>query len=140
MIYLKKDARINYVSLVEDLNKSYETIRKTITRLEEKGIIKRFRRTINLDLIGYTKHLFLIDTAIVGDLEKNRLLRYLREHTKINYVIECIGAWKIICSVAIKETNELREIIFDLRKNFPRSINTTEFLRIVDTYKQSFEV
>lgn len=137
---LRADPLINYIDLSNKLRKSYGTIKKTIENLQTKGIIKGIKAKINTEKLGYERYLFLINVYFLDKKKLDKLFDYLKKNKKINYSIECVGQWNIICNTYSKNINELVETINDLKDNFQKSISSIEFLRVIEDEKESFEI
>jgi len=136
---LRSNPMMSYLELSTKLKKSHETIRKTIKSLEREKILKRTRAIISLDKLGYERYLFLIELHFLADKQKEELLNYLKYQENIDYTMECIGSWNIICNTYSKNIQELRDLIIGLKNKF-NYISSIEFLRVIQTEKEVFSI
>lgn len=139
-IRLRENPMIPYLQLAEETSKSYETIKKIVKNFKDKKIIKRTRAIIDTEKIGYNRYLFLIELHFLGNKELENLFSYIKNHKNINYTIECLGSWNLICNVYSKNIHELMEIINELKNKFKNSVCSIEFLRVIENEKESFNV
>jgi DNA-binding Lrp family transcriptional regulator len=135
---LRNNPMIPYLKLAEETGRSYETIKSVIKRFKDKKIIKRTRAVIDLERLGYTRYLFLIELHLLGNEELEDLFIYIKNHKNINYTIECLGYWNLICNVYSKDIYELMEIIEGLKAKF-KMIQSIEFLRVMKNEKETFD-
>lgn len=121
-----------------ELKKSYNTISKKISELKKRGVLKRVRAIVDTEKLGYERYLFLMELRFLSKEGTENLLRYLTNHKNIDYVIECIGSWSMICNVYSKNNQELLETINQIKENFGKNISSIEFLRVIENEKETF--
>ncbi len=136
---LKSQPLISYLNLAKKYNKSYETIKNTIRKIKEKKIIKTTRAIIDTEKLGYNRYLFLIELSLSSKNKIEEIQNYLVNHKNIDYVIESLGSWNLICNVYSKDTTELISIIDNLKERFS-VIQSIEFLKVIKNEKESFNI
>jgi DNA-binding Lrp family transcriptional regulator len=137
---LRSNPSIEYLELAKKVGVSYITLVKVIKKLKEEGVMKRTRMAIDTERLGYTRYLFLIDLTYLNYSRMNKLLEYLSNHNKINYIIQCVGSCNLICNAYSKDTKELMQTISDIKNEFSSEIKSMEFLRVVKNEKEIFTV
>jgi DNA-binding Lrp family transcriptional regulator len=140
ILKLRGNAMISYLELAKHIGKSYETLIRIIKKLRDKKMIKRNRAIIDTEKLGYERYLFLIELHFLNNAKMQEILNYAKGHQNIDYIIECIGSWNLICNVYSKNIYELTQIIGEFKKKFGDSINSIEFLRIISNEKESFNL
>jgi Lrp/AsnC family transcriptional regulator, leucine-responsive regulatory protein len=136
---LREDPLISYSDLSIKVKKSNDTLKKSIKKLSDEKIINHARAIISTEILGFERYLFLIELSYIANKQKEIILSYLRKQRNIDYIIECIGSWNIICNVYSKNTRELVEIINSFKNEFS-SISSIEFLRIIQFEKEVFKL
>jgi len=135
---LRKNPLINYINLEKDLKKNYETIIKAIKKLKKEGILRRIRAEIDIEKIGYERYLILIKTNFSEKKVLKKISNSIKNNKNINYFIECIGNWNIICSIYTKNTEEFTKSISELKNDLKNNISSIELLKVVENKKEHF--
>ena len=136
---LREKPLMPYLELSSQCGKSYETIKKVINELKERKIIKRTRAIIDMEKLDYTRYLFLIELHFLSDKQMEEIVNYLTAHPNVNYTMECIGSWNLVCNVYSRDIYELVGIINELKNRFAE-IQSIEFLRVIKNEKETFSL
>ena len=136
---LRKFPLITYLDLAKKCNKSYDTLKNIIKKFQDKKIIKTTRAIINTEKLGYDRYLFLIELGLMGNKNIEEIQHYLMRHKNIDYIIEGLGSWNIICDVYSRDTAELITVIDDIKSKFS-AIQSIEFLKVIKNEKEVFNI
>lgn len=137
---LRENPLIPYLELTNQCGRSYETVKRVLKKLKEKRIIRRTRAIIDTEKLGYNRYLFLIELRFLSDKQTEEIINYLINQRNIDYTIECVGSWNLICNVYSRDIYELMKIINELKDKFKNSIYSIEFLRVIKNEKEFFNV
>lgn len=106
---LKDNARTPFLEIAKQLKISESTIRKRVSNLESKGVIKKYSAVIDPTKIGYGS------VAIVGiDVQPEKFLNVankLTEFDNIKFVATSTGDHMIMTEIWMDKASELREFI-----------------------------
>lgn len=117
---LNNNSRTTYVELANVLNITPNAIKQRVRNLEESGIIKGYSVSINHKTLGFEWHGIQI-RIVKNELEiEKRLNEYLQKSKKVifYYQYSKSGICDFDIGIAIKNSEELREFINELRTQF----------------------
>ena len=106
---LRENSRAPYTKIAKELGVTEATVRKRISELEKKGIIKKYTIEVNPEKLGYCT------VTILGmDVEPRYLLeaaKKLAEMDETRWVATSTGDHMIMCEIWAKNTEELMKIL-----------------------------
>jgi len=106
---LKDNARMPFLDIAKQLKISESTIRKRVSNLENRGVIKKYSAVIEPSKIGYGS------VAIVGiDAKAEKFLsvaKKLTEYDNVKFVSTSSGDHMIIAEIWMERASELRDFI-----------------------------
>jgi Lrp/AsnC family transcriptional regulator, regulator for asnA, asnC and gidA len=137
LLKLRENPLISYVDLSVKLGKTPETLNKIIKNLIANKVLKRTKAIISTETLGFERYLFLIGLKYLGKKQKEELFSYLKNQKNIDYAMECIGSWNIVCNVYVRNVRELVALIEDFKKEL-EMISSIEFLRVLESEKETF--
>lgn len=116
--HLEKEGRISHEELSKRLNLSRPAIHNRVAKLEEKGIIKGYRASIDWTKLGYTTYAIISIKARTTDYDK--LLEELKNIDIADLKIEecnmVTGNWGILMKVRCFTPMGLKAIQDELHK------------------------
>ena len=68
----------------------------------------------------------------------NKFEEYAKQNPKIAFFAKCVGGWDIEYTLYLQNNNQLRDLIFDIKKEFSNNIKKLETLNLFRTKKYSF--
>lgn len=133
------DAEISYAELGKKLFVSGGTIHVRIKKLEESGIVKGKKLTIDLKQLGYDI------TAFVGIyLEKSSLydtvakeLTGIPQIVRLNYIT---GNYSMFIEIVCKDIADLRYVLHDALQKIKGIERTETFISLEEGFNRSIQV
>ena len=101
--------------------------------LEKKGFIARYTISIDWKKLGYEWYGLQFNLTKFGEDIEMKLKDYLNNHKKVILYNRYLGgAWDYDIGILIKNSNELREFINELRSEFSNEIKITDVFLILE--------
>lgn len=124
---LSKNARIEYQELSTKLKVAANTIKYRIKNLEKQGVIDGYAISVDYTKLGL--QMYTLQFKLTSSKDE-KLIAYLRTHKNIWFYYKYLGQenWDIGVGVVVKNHDELRSIMIELKNNFG------EILKIHDIY------
>lgn len=106
---LRNNGRMPFLEIAKQLKISESTVRKRVSNLEGKGVIKRYSAIIEPSKIGYGS------VAIVGiDVKAEKFLnvtKKLTEYDNVKFVATSTGDHMIMTEIWMEKASDLRDFI-----------------------------
>ncbi|MFP4568215.1 MAG: Lrp/AsnC family transcriptional regulator [Candidatus Woesearchaeota archaeon] len=106
---LDKNSRIPETKLAKLTNRSKESVRYRIKKLEEKQIITGYSTWIDLERIGYTSAKIYLNLTN-NPIRKKEFIKYARADKRLFWLGVADGAWNIGLTYFIKTNKEFFEL------------------------------
>lgn len=115
---IKTKPDIKYVQLMVETGKSYQAIKKIISGMAEKQII-RFSVDPDYGRLGLQFHNILVKINLANRdvFEKNVI-----SHPRVHWMKRSTGTWDYVLSVSSRDINEFIEVVRDIRARNKASI------------------
>jgi DNA-binding Lrp family transcriptional regulator len=117
---------------------SHPAVIKRIKRLLHTGVIQEFRPIIDLQKLGYQWYHVLFRFHNIDNDDKKQFIQYLKEHPKVFYIIDLIGACNLVAEFLTDGGDDFTKIIKELKDRFPEIIHSYEPLLITKEHKHSY--
>ena len=132
---LVPNARISIIEVSRKLKITPKTTINRVKALEQKKIIIGYKTVFNLELLGYQyyKVLFRLHNVVSEKLQQFK--RYIKVHPNIVYDDEVLGGDDIEIEVQVKDNNELRALINDIKLKFADMIKSYKILLFYKEHK-----
>jgi len=123
---LSSNSRVEYKEIAEKLRMSANAIKYRIKNLEAFGVIKGYTISIDKRKLGYEFYNLQVKTE---NKNEESLKNFLRNNKHTIYFYKYLGNenWDLDIGLIVKNSEELREFIIDLREKF-------EEIKIYDIY------
>jgi DNA-binding Lrp family transcriptional regulator len=119
LAHLKKDARIPYVTIANDLNVSEGMIRQRVKKLVEHGIIQRF--TVVTASHGLKA---IIEVSVEVNVHTTDIANTIRQLDGVESVFEVSGNRDIVTIVDVDNSLKLNDVIENIRSM--KNVSNTE--------------
>ena len=135
LMILQEDGRETITNIAKKVGLSIDSVFNRMKALREKGV---FTPGIFIDprVIGFQ---LIVDVRIklqnITPEMKERFIKHLTSHNRVTNLFSITGKYDFLCTIIAKDTNELEEIITEIRNkytNYTQDWETTLFLK---TYK-----
>ena len=132
---LAKNARENLVSIAGKLKITAKTVSKKIRDLEKRGVITGFSALFDMEKLGYGYYKIYFDFQNAKKQDLKSLDIFVRKHPNIVFRDYVIGGHSCEVEVQVKNENELRELLDDIKKKFSFIIKDYEVLNYYKEHK-----
>ena len=107
-----------------------------LRNLEKKGIILGYYALINTDKLGY--EFYKVDFYLNDLSHLHEMNEYAKQHKNVVYRMRTIGGPDFEIEIVVKDAIEMKQVINDIRKRFPKQIKFYRFHRFEYTIKQIY--
>ena len=113
---LSKDCRTSLTQIAKVVEVSREVVNYRIKKLVKNGIIKSFCTEVDLQALGYTKHVVYLELKNVDKEKEENVFRFLKNHKFVSWIVTSTGKWSIIFDIHSKNTEHLSKLIKELKQ------------------------
>ena len=113
---LSKDCRTSLTQIAKAVGVSREVADYRIKKLVKTGIIKSFCTDVNLQALGFTKHVVYLELKNVDKEKEENIFQYLKNHKFISWIVTSTGKWSVIFDIHAKNTQHLSQLIKELKQ------------------------
>jgi len=113
---LSKDCRTSLRQIANAVGVSREVADYRIKKLVKTGIIKSFCTDVNLQALGFTKHVVYLELKNVDKEKEENIFQYLKNHKFISWIVTSTGKWSVIFDIHAKNTQHLSQLIKELKQ------------------------
>jgi DNA-binding Lrp family transcriptional regulator len=133
---LSREANRPIVEISKQSGISAKLAAYRIKKLEEKKIILAYNAIIDETKIGYS--MYKIDFYLFNHSKITQMIEYARQHPNIKNVMKTVGGPDFEIEVMVKDINELKGMVDDIRTRFSDVIDYWRYNRFVKTIKQVY--
>jgi len=122
---ISQDARKNIVDISSETKLPPYVISYHLKRLIKEKLIEGFKPKIDISKLNLQWYLLLIK------LQRNnkdiiKFMNFCKNHDKIYYLTNTIGLYNVMIDLHVKDIEEFKEVLFELKENFPDLIEVYE--------------
>ena len=129
---LASDARKPLIELGGTLRTSPKNISYRIKKLEKEKIIQGSRILVDFSKIGYKFYKIWFSLKSMNKENFSKLLTYFRHHPNIIWTTKTIGFYDLSIEMEVRDVEEFRSIINEIKKKFFHMIKKHESLLIFE--------
>jgi len=129
---LSHQARKPLVEIAEKLNNTPKNISYKIKKLEKKGILQGSRILVDFTKIGYKFYKTWFSLKNVNSENFQELINYFKQHPNIIWATKTIGFYDLSIEMEVKQTEEFRKILNEIKGKFSKIIKKHESLLIFE--------
>ncbi|MCU0387356.1 MAG: Lrp/AsnC ligand binding domain-containing protein [Chitinophagaceae bacterium] len=133
------DAEISYADLGKKLGVSGGTIHVRIKKLEELGIAKGTKLSIDKKIMGYDVIAFLgiyLEKSSMYDVVAQEL-RKIPEIVRLNYTT---GNYSMFCEIVCRDIGQLRSVLHDQLQKIKGIERTETFISLEESFSRNIQV
>jgi len=127
---LSKDCRTSLTQIAKAVGVSREVADYRIKKLVKTGIIKSFCADVNLQALGFTKHVVYLELKNVDREKEGNIFKLLKSHKFISWIVTSTGKWSIIFDIHSKDTPHLSQLIKDLKQELGNHLGDYEIVTL----------
>ncbi|MBS3094071.1 Lrp/AsnC family transcriptional regulator [Candidatus Pacearchaeota archaeon] len=135
---LSQNARLSLVDISKKSNVSLHKVNYHLDKLTKNKIIEGFKPKINSNKLNYEWNLLLIQFQNINEKRKNEFLEYCKNNSKIYYVTTTVGVYNLMLDIYVKNVEEFREVLFELKEKFSDVIKIYESMIIFKEFKINY--
>lgn len=135
---LALNSRISIVNISSRVKLTPKTVIEKIKKLEARKIIVGYKTVFDLEKLGYQyfKIHFMLNNLTIN--KKRQFRNYIKAHPNIIYLDEVLGGDDLEIEVQVKNNEELRKILDEIKKNFADIIKEYKMLEYYKEHKYLF--
>lgn len=136
---MMENAEISYADLGKKLFVSGGTIHVRIKKLQEAGVVKGTRLTVDLRLLGYDViafiGIYLKESSLYDTVAKD--LQKIPEIVRLNYTT---GNYSMFAEIACKDITQLRYVLHDQLQKIKGIERTETFISLEESFSRNVKV
>jgi len=135
---LSNNARMSIIEIAQKSNLTPKTVINKIKRFEKEKIILGYRTEFNLEELGYKYYKVHISTINQTSEKINRIKQYIKQNPNIIFEDVVLGGKDLEIEIQVKNEDELRIIIEEIREKFSGIIRDYEILHYFREHRLRF--
>jgi len=132
---ISHNARASIVELSEFVKIPLHVISYHLKNLIKRGVIEGFKPKINVNKLGYQWHVLFIQFQKTNETRKKEFIEFCKSHKKIYYVTNTLGEYNLMLDIHVKNTEEFKDVLLELKEKFSDVIKLYESIILFDEYK-----
>ena len=132
---LTNNSRESVVTIAKKLKTTSKIVQYSIKKLQQQGILSRFRLIPNVNILGMDYYKVLIRLQNITRVRELALFQLLEEHPNVINYTHSWGPWDIEFEAELENYKELIKIIHTIRESFPDIVQNIESLLITKEHK-----
>ena len=137
LYYLSKNARFSLQELAKRVGTSVDVVRYRMKKFEQRNIILEYIAVVNIQKLGYTEYIILLDLHNIDAQLLNKLRLYLIEHGNIKYCFLGGISPQIFILSAFASAEDLTTFLKSVKSEFRSIIALANYLLIKEHKKFS---
>lgn len=130
---LNENARTSYVEIAGKVKLTANGVHNRVRNLEKKGFIVRYTISIDWKKLGYEWYGLQFNLVKFGEDIEMQLKNYLSNHERVIFYNRYLGgAWDYDIGIVVKDSNELRDFINEIRSEFSDSIKINDVFIVLE--------
>ncbi len=137
---LSHDARLPTTEIADKLKISRELARHHLKKLEKNNIILKYRPSAwsGSKAIGYNWYFGMLKLNQSNKTSHTKIQHYLTNHLNITYYYKSIGQYEIQFEIRLKTSDELNNILMEIRTILKDELKSYELSIILKEYKYTY--
>jgi len=101
-------------------------------QLKKTKMIQGFRPKINIHKLGMQWHLLLIQFNSVPEERIDKFMEYCKNNKNVYYATNTVGKYNLMLDIHVKDTEEFRNFLFDIKNSYEDVIFLYESLVVFE--------
>jgi DNA-binding Lrp family transcriptional regulator len=135
---LAKDARLPIADAARKLHTSRDIVSYHLKKLQEEGVILKFRPDLLTKRIGYSWYFLILKTEKLTPSINAALESFLLSHPNVTYVYRSVRNSDVQVEIRALNNEELNDIVIEIRGILKNVLNRAELLVILDEQKYTY--
>jgi DNA-binding Lrp family transcriptional regulator len=137
---ISNNARIETIKIAKELNISRELARYHLKKLEENNVILKYRPSawLGSKSIGFSWYFIMLKLNELDEETYEKLKNYITNHFNITYFYKSIGTYDILFEIRLKTSDELNQVLMEIRTILKDKLKSHELLIILKEFKYTY--
>jgi len=140
LYYLTDNARLSYSVLAANVGVSRESIKNRIEKMKKNKALINFTTILNPPYFGLNFYTLYLNFNKIDTTNAKKLDKYIQNHKSAIWVNRCLGKWDYTLLLLLKDSNEMAEILGEMKENFRGLIKEIDFEEVLYEYKYTSSV
>jgi Lrp/AsnC family transcriptional regulator, leucine-responsive regulatory protein len=134
------NARMPTTEIAKELNMSRELVRHHLKKIEKNKIIMNYRPSAwsGSKSLGYSWYLVMLKLNDTNEKTHKKLQYYITNHPHMTYYYKSIGQHDIQFEIRLKTSDELNQILMDIRSILKHELKSHELTIILKEHKYTY--
>src|SRR3989338_9884645 len=115
---LSKNCRLPTSRIAKSVGLSQQVVDYRINRLVKLGVITAFITEINVEMLGFNRHIMYLQLKKVDETKEKEIIAYFVKHPFLTWIVTSTGKWSIIMDIIAKDLKQVSEIIDELKQKY----------------------
>ncbi|MFH1285354.1 MAG: winged helix-turn-helix transcriptional regulator [Candidatus Micrarchaeota archaeon] len=133
---IANNARLSSLEIAKKANVTPATVLNRLKKLQNLGVIRRFRPMIDLEKLHY--YWYKIEFMLNDYSVKKDMLEFFRRHPNIVYAYEAIGGADLEVELEVESYEHFRSILDEIKEQFGESIENYQHLLWYKEHKVTY--
>lgn len=137
---LSNNARFPTAEIGKEINLSRELVRHHLKKLEKNKVILKYRPSAwsGSKSLGYSWYLVMLKLNQINENTHRKLQSYLINHPNVTYYYKSIGQHDVQFEIRLKTSDELNQVLMNIRKILKHALKSHELSIILKEYKYTY--
>ena len=132
---ISQNARISIIELAEKTKIPLHQVNYHLKNLIKKRIIEGFKPKLNINLLNYQWYLLLMKFEAISEERKKEFIEFCKFHKNVYYVTKTIGPYNLMLDLHVKNPEEFRQVLLDIKEKFSDVVKIYESITIFQEHK-----
>lgn len=115
---LSKNCRLPTTQIAKKVGLSQQVVDYRINRLIKNKIIIDFITEINLEKLGYDRHIMYLQLKKVDENKEKEIIDYFINHPFLTWVVTSTGKWSVIFDIIAKNIQHVNAIVEEIKEKY----------------------
>lgn len=115
---LSKNCRLPTSQIAKRVGLSQQVVDYRINRLVKLSVITAFITEINIEKLGFDRHIMYLQLKKVDENKEKEIITYFVNHPFLTWVVTSTGKWSIIMDIIAKDLKQVNEIVGELKQKY----------------------
>jgi len=115
---INQNGRMPVTEISESIGYPLHTVHHRLRKLKKDKLIQGFRPKVNVHKLGMQWHLLLIKFNSISKERAKNFIEYCKQHNHVYYVTNTVGLYNVMLDVHVKDTEEFRSFLFDIKNSY----------------------
>ena len=125
---LSKNCRLPTSQIAKRVGLSQQVVDYRIQRFIKNHLITDFITEVNLEKLGFHRHILYLQLKNVNEQKEREILNYLIHHPFLTWITTSTGRWSIILDVIAKDLVHASHIVEEIKSKYHHFLDETKII------------